>query len=516
MSQIYRVTLHPYDPSVPGVVAVYCASQGFVSKPTDIPANIYYDGRIQQPANVKRAVFSGSKTSGATTIGYGELVMVNNDGELDYLLDYGFDGRAIVIELGIVTPSDGGVPTWTTVLVGTMEQAEFSWDKVTIRVRDRQQDLSKPIQLTKYAGTNALPAGLEGVAGDLQGKPKPRLYGTAYNISAPCVNTAKLVYQVNDGAINAVPAVYDRGVALTVGANYATSALMLAATPAAGTYITCLAEGLFRLGSSPVGLITCDPVEGATAAARSTAQIMLRMLLDAGISSGDISAADVAALDAKNNAEIGYWASQQSEQTFIAALDACAGSIGAWYGIDRTGIFRMGRIEAPTGTSVATLTPLEIIKIDRVASQDPGRGIPAFKINLGYKRFYTVQGTDLAGGVTDARRSELSEEYRRVTSTDSNVKTPHLMATELTFDTLLIHAAAAQTESDRRLALYKVRRDPLECRVALDSALAAAIDLGAIVTVQVPRFGYAAGKKFNVIGVRTDLRGGMLDLTLWG
>lgn len=516
MSQIYRVTLRPYDPSVPGVVSLYYASQGFVTKPTDTPANIYYDGRIQQPANVQRAVFGGSKTFGATTIGYGELVMVNNDGELDHLIGLGFDGREIVIELGIVTPSDAGVPTWITVLVGTMEQPEFNWDKVTVRVRDRQQDLVKPIQLNKYAGNNVLPSGLEGVAGDLMGKPKPRLYGPGFNLPVPAANTSKLVYQVSDGAIYSVPAVYDRGVVLTAGADYATSALLLAATPAAGTAITCLAEGLFRLGSSPVGLITCDAVEGATAAARSTAQIMKRMLLDAGLAAGDISSTDVTALDAKNSAEIGYWASHQAEQTFIAALDACAGSIGAWYGIDRTGIFRMGRIEAPSGTSVATITPLEIIKIDRVASQDPGKGIPSYKINLGYKRFYSVQGTDLAGGVTDARRSELSEEYRRVTSTDSTVKTAHLMATELTFDTLLIYAADAQTESDRRLALYKVRRDPLECRVALDSTLAASIDLGGIVTVQVPRFGYDAGKQFNSIGVRTDLRGGMLDLTLWG
>ncbi len=516
MSQIYRVTLHPYDPSVPGVVAVYCASQGFVTKPTDIPANIYYDGRIQQPANVQRSVFSGAKTSGATTIGYGELVLVNNDGELDYLIDYGFDGRLIVIELGIVTPSDAGVPTWTTVLVGTMEQAEFSWDKVTIRVRDRQKELDKPIQLNKYAGNNALPAGLEGVVGDLQGKPKPRLYGTAYNISPPCVNTAKLVYQVNDGAINAVPAVYDRGVALTVGANYATSALMLAAAPAAGSFVTCLAEGYIRLGSSPAGVVTCDAVQGAAAGNRTTAQVMKQMLLDAGIAAGDIAAADVTALDAANSAEVGYWASQQAEQTFIAALDAVANSVGAWYGIDRTGIFRMGRIVAPTGAAVATLTSLELIKIDRIASQDAGNGVPAYRVNLGYKRFYTQQDTDLAGAVTDARRGELRQEYRRIKSEDTGVLTAHPLATEMNFDTLLIDAAAATTEADRRRDLYKVRRDRLACRVALDPELAVSVDLGAIVTVQVPRFGYSAGKKFNVIGVRTDLRGGMLDLTLWG
>ncbi len=514
MAQVVKIEMYPYAPGT-GVVTLPFATQGFVTKPADTPASTYYDGRILQPANVQRFIFEGSATYGSSKVGYGEAVLVNVDGELDYLIDYGFDGRVIVITLGTIHERDAGVPVWTTVITGTMEQPEFSWDRVTIRVRDRQFELELPIQRAKYAGNNALPNGLEGVT-DLKGKPKPILYGYGYVLPVPLVNTAKSVYQISNGAINSITAVYDKGAALTPGTNYATSALLLASVPAVGGYNTCLAEGLFMLGSGATGLITCDAIEGVNAAARTTAQILKAMLLSAGIASGDITSADVTALDTANSAEVGYWSGYDQEVSFLTAMDEVANGIGAWYGVNRLGKFRMGQIIVPTGTAVTTLTTLEILKIDRVAATDEGRGVPAFRVNFGYKKYYAKQETDIAGAVTQAVRAQLREEYRRVADTDSAVLTTHLLAPEMSFQSLLVDATAAATECTRRLTQYKTRRDRIEARVALDADLAASLDLGAIVTVQVPRFGFTAGKKFLVIGLRTDLLGGKLDLTLWG
>ena len=514
MAQIHIAEIDAYDPALPGVTTLRFATQGYVTAAGDTPAHTYYDGRIQQPANVQRSCFERATTFGQSKIGYGELILVNNDGALDQLIDYGYDGRAITIKLGTVLPDSGGAPSWVTVLKGTMEQAEFSWQKVTIRVRDRQAELNKPLQANLHAGSNALPNGLEGVAGDLKGKPKPWSWGTIYNAPAPCVNTSRLIYQANNGAINTVAAVYDRGAALLKGADYVSQADMETTAPAAGYFRVWPAGGYFRLGSSPAGQITADIVIGALASDRTAAQAMKAAMLKAGLVAGDISAADVTALDAANSAEVGIWL--DGGETAVAALDMLANSVGAWYGVDRLGSFRMGRIAAPGGTPVATLTPLEIISVDRMASRDDGRGVPAWRAALRYKRAWITQPSDLAGAVTDARRAELREEYRTVNSDDAAVQTAHPLAPALEFDTLLIDATAAQTEVDRRRDLYKVRRDLLEVRVRLDAALAAAIDIGNVVSVAVPRFGMTAGKLFLVIGVRTDLRDGRLDLTLWG
>lgn len=520
MSMIYLAHVTVYDPALPGErVLRYSTGAGFVTgtdaarRPAGVAAHVHYAPRIKQPAAMRRDCFSRGATGGASQVGYGELVLVNTDGALDGYLDYGLDGRPVEIIVGHMSPWQA--PTFSTVLKGTMEQPRIGWDSVAIRLRDRQAELAGPLQATRYAGNNALPNGLEGVAGDLAGKPKPLAYGRVYNAPAPCVNTSKLTYQVNDGAVADIPAVYDKGATLTKGSNYATSALLQAATVTAGTYATCFAEGYFRLGSSPAGLVTADIIQGATAATRTAAQIAKAIATrTGGIPAGDIDAGDVAALDAANSAELGLWI--DTETSFAAAIDQSAGAVGAWWGFDRLGQFRIQRLEAPSGTPVATLTEAELLKIDRVETTDDGRGVPAWRVQLSYRRMAAVQNTDLAGSVTDARRAEIGQAWRTAAAEDVSVKTAHLLATALEFESALVDAAPASTEADRRLALYKQRRDRFEVRAAVAAPLLDSIDLGAVVALDHPRFQLAGGRLFRVLGIRADLDAGILDLTLWG
>lgn len=510
MSQIYVAELTVYDPAISGTrVLRYCTGTGYTTGSADSPAHTFYEPRIEQPANMQRSLATGAASRGASRVGFGELVMVNIDGGLDGLVDYGFDGRPITIKLGTVRPWQA--PVWTTVLQGTMARADFSWSQLSISLRDRQAELDTPLQTTTYAGSNALPNGLEGVASDIKGREKPRLYGNGYNLEPVCVNTSRLIYQLSDRALQSVSAVYDRGAALTAGTAYASQADMETNAPGAGQYRVWLAGGMVRLGSSPAGQITCDAVHGASSANRTAAQIAKQIMLDAGIASGDINASDVAALDAATAAEVGYWLNGNA--TAKQCLDAALGSVGAWWGVDRLGQFRMARLEAPSGVPVATLTPVEILKIDRITGDSAA---PIWQVTLSYQPYAITQSSDLAASVTAARRAELAQSYRKVVASDGSIKTLHPLAETLEVATNLSNAAAAQAEADRLLALYKVRRDTLSVRVALDADLAGALDLGAVVSVQVPRYGYDGGRLMRVTSIRTDLRNGLLDLTLWG
>jgi hypothetical protein len=211
----YAVEIVAYDPALPGTRTLYYATRGFCSTPSDTPANTHFDERLQQPAVMRRDLFDALTTAGRSRTGYGDLVLANGDGALDALIGYGFDGRAITIRQG---PPGAAYPSgYTTLLVGTMEQVEVGRETVTVKLRDRQAELNVPLQATKYAGDNALPDGLEGVETDLKGKPKPRCFGKVLNVPAVPVNTSKLIYQVNDGAIASLDAVYDRGVGLEAG-----------------------------------------------------------------------------------------------------------------------------------------------------------------------------------------------------------------------------------------------------------------------------------------------------------
>lgn len=519
MSEIVIADVEAYDPALAGAVTLRYATQGYTTGPGDTPANTFYAGYIKQPANVQRTCFSANATSGRSQIGFGALILVNNHGALDALLPYSFVGRPITIRMGEVLPNSGGVPSWTNVIKGTMEQAEFSWSSITLRVRDRQQDIAKPLQQVRYGGTNTAGAGIDGDVENIKGRPKPIVYGRVFNAPLVSVNSTKLIYQAHDGsALQSVDAVYDRGVALSAGATYADQSTMESTPPAGGQYRTwnSAAGTYIRLGSTPAGTVTADLTQGATAAARTVGQVFNAVLLKAGVSAGDIEAADITALDVLCAFEVGVYVNPARDQTAIEVLDLVCASIGAWFGSDAQGKFRIGYLELPSGgTSVGSITATDVLAIDIVSARDPGVGVPVWKVKLGYQRIWEVQA-DLAATAGAARAAYAGLEYRRVEATDGAVLTANPSSPEIEFLTLLTSASDAATEAARRLDLYKVARDMLEVRVRVDIALAAVLDIGKVITLTLPRYALTAGKKFLIIGLRTDMRGRLFDLTLWG
>ena len=508
----YLAEIEVYDTTLLSVRTLYFSTHGYTSTAADSPASTFYEAKLKQPGLMRRDVFAQGATGGASTTGYGLIELVNL-GTLDALADYGFDGRNFRILLGDDTAARS---TFTTVIKGTMEQPEFTWQSLSIRIRDRIAEFDRTIQTTLYAGSNALPAGLEGTASDLKGKPKPKLYGQVFNVSPPMVNTARLIYQVNDGSIASLDQVYDQGVALTAGAVYSSQADMETNAPAAGTYRAWLAGGYFRLGSSPVGPVTVNATQGASAADRTAAQIIKTIATTSGgIAAGDVVAADVTALDtASGSAIVGIYLGDG--ETIKTALDAISNSVGAWYSFDRLGQLRMAQLTAPSGSPAATFTAQDIIDIERMATADTDKGVPAYQVRLGYARNYTVISSGLAAAATAAFKAWLAEDYRTVSATDSTVLTAHLLSPVLEFQSLLVDATAAQTEATRRLTLYKTRRDRLNLKVKVLPGVTDTIDLGNVITVKVDRFGYGSGKLFRVIGLQPDYRIGTIDLTLWG
>lgn len=510
---VIAVDVDCYDATIPGVRTLRYATIAFTTRPSDTPANTFYEGRIKQPGNFQRNTFTNQRTFGQTQISFGEVVLSNYDGALDGLVDYAFAGRPITIKFGNI--ADDGTPptTWTTVIRGSLEQAELSWQEVTFRIRDRQLDVAKPIQQTRFAGTGNMEGGA-----NLTGKPKPLVFGSVLNIAPPLVDTTRLIYQVHSGStVNAVSMVYDRGARLTAGAAYTSLSDIQTNAPAAGTFRVWndTTGCYFRLAANPSGVVTADVVRGAAVANRTVGQLFSQILQAAGISASDISTADITALDAVAAYDTGVYANHDNDVTALQLLDDLCASVGAWYGTDALGTFRIGQIALPTGTSVGTLTTTEILKIERVASRDTGAGIPAWKVKVAYQYLYEVLD-DLTNTATVTDKAYFSEEYRRVEASDATVKTAYILSPEIEFKTQLVSSTDATAEASRRLTIYKTRRDMYQVTVRVDSTLAGLLDLGKIVTLQINRFGMSAGKKFLIIGIRANVRLFHYELTLWG
>lgn len=487
------------------VTTIYVADEGYATGPADLPSDTNFDDGVIDPGSIGVSAFGDGRTTGATAIETGEVMLANNEGDFDAWINWSFDGRPAIIYQGEPgQPFPGG---FNLVFVGTVEGIDADFGKAIVRLKDNQHLLEKFALPSIYAGTNVGPTGIDGLPTDLKGKRKPRVYGKVRNIPPYLVNASLLIYQVSDSVVQDISAVYDRGVALTKATNHTTLAALQGATIAAGSYHTCNALGLIRLNATPAGLVTADVTESAS----SVAQLLKRLATEAQAPSIDL--ADVANMDNANSAEAGVWVTE--EATFGEVMDELSASVGAFYGFDNEGAFRCGILTAPTGDPVAEIDESECIGgIERRVANDVA--VPAWRVTVRYGRIYAVQNSDLAGSVTATRRGELSNEYRTETVENPAIRTQWLMASELTVGGALVSQSAAAAEAGRLLALYSVRRDIFEATVPLDVVTDAGVRLLSVVSLSANRFGLSGGKSFRVIGLRYELANSRVRLTLWG
>lgn len=484
----------------------YISDGNFITDSTDTPPHVAFDTILISQGNIGRHVYSDGRTGGKTKLEVGEVILSNIDGGADGWVDYSFDGRRIKIY-----KSDGGTDypsDFMPVFTGTMDGIELYFDKAIIRIRDKSYLFDVPISSSSYLGNNSLPDGLEGTEDDIKGQKKPVCYGTVFNISPVLVNTSRLIYQVNDGVINSVDAVYDRMSALTKGTDYTSISDMETNAPSAGYYRTLPGYGYFRLGSSPAGKITADVTQGATTADRTVGQILNSIALRSSLQASEISSSDVSALDSLCSYVVGIYC---IDDTVLSAMDSIAESINAWYGFDDEGILRMGRLDAPA-TSVLDIYDYDILgNIERRLQKDVA--IPAWKISINHSKNYTVQTSDIAGSVSDATRSWCATEYRTEFSSNTN-QDKWLLSQDFSVNTLLTSSTDAALEAARLLSLYGSRRDIIE--LSVDIATAVGVNLMDTITVYFDRFGMGAGKSFVVIGIYLKLESNTVTLSLWG
>jgi len=491
-------------------------------------APAYFEARIKQPALFRRDIFEAGKIGGGSRTSWGEMTLVNSDGKLDYLSSYAFDDENFVL-LGIDNTSKSFDDS-STILTGTIEQIIIALDVVRIRIRDRKEIINVPLQTDIYGGTNQLPDGIDG-SDDIKGTIKPDCYGLVFNAEPVLVNKTRLIYQVDSEKIFDVTAVYDSGLALTRGTVRESSEILQTVSPAAGTYDLTLTDhgSFFRLSSSPAGRITVD-LMGKVRSGQvlmDVSSIMRDILLTrAGLTDTDISD-DFRILAQSYPAPVGLWS--MASTAIPDLLDALAASAGAWWGFDRVGRVRITQISPPSRTDPVAVTfkkcglgmtsletDIDLTKLDIQATQDTGRGIPVWRVKVGYGRSWTIQ--DASELVANATRSAAwsSVEYRFSVATNSAIQDLHPAAGEVEIPTLLAREADAQALAQRMLTLYGQQRSLKKVEAVSDHLIRNLVDLGQTVAIQISRLGFEDGAPQILIGLRYDLQAGRMEADLWG
>lgn len=425
---------------------------GYATEPTDAPANQPFRGALQS-FTFSRSIMQAD--IGQFTTGTGNLTISNADAEYDFLpLSYAIDGRPIHIRIG--RPDQAYAETYPLAKL-TASGWNIDTDVISIDLEDYSYKLEVPLQPNVYGGSGGADGG-----SDLAGKRKPLAFGNALNVSPVLLVPNLLVYQVHDGAMQAIDAVYDRGVPLTADADYASYAALIAASVASGRFATCRAAGLFKLGSSASGTVTAD-VRGDNSGGyvTSTADIVRWALRNRTVlvDPDDLNVASFGAVNATQPAPIAYFVGPDDNLTVAAFIQALMGGIGGWGGHRLDGTFEVRIFSAPSGQPVAAFTRDDMVggDIKREPLPDSYRP-PRWRWRVPYARCWTTQ-TDLAGAVTEARKAFVAESYRLAEANSSTIQLDHPFAQDRDpVQAYFSNQEDAAAEAARLIDLFKTTR----------------------------------------------------------
>lgn len=453
----------------------YVSDRGFTSGPGDVPSNTNYPPRIREVPYY--SITLGEQLTGRTDPARGQIVMDNTDGNLDQLLLHSWDGRPFDLYIGD--------PSWDRadfrrMLGGIVEDITVpSRDRIALVIRDLRKTLDTPLTSTKIT------------AGPNIGKYKPVCFGECYNITPVLLDESTNQYCVHDGYVESIVAVREDGV--VVG------------------YTPDTATGTFTLGADATGVLTCDvkgDKTGGSVYVNTTSTVIQRIAeLRAGVASGDIHSGSFTQLEAAQAGVVGLYA-QDGSLSCLEALDALTLGAGAWFGFDRNGLLRVGRITAPLSSGAVTLTADDIYINGFTVIR---RMIPRANVRLGYKRRWTVQ-TTLDATITGDLRVEYSTPYFVKSAT--NTVPQHLLADQSddVGVTLFVDGTVTQTEADRRAALAAQVRYLFSIDVAIGGVN---VQLGDTVHITHPRYGFGSGQTAVCVGIGEDPTHRKTRLLLW-
>lgn len=494
---------------------VCVATTEFITAPSDMPASQPFNDRLGgQGAQIYAFSCSllGGTFIGSFAQASGEVNIVNADGAYDFMPQhYAADGRAVEIKVG--RRRTDAYDDAVTVFKGIMSNWAVGEKTVRITIEDFGYKLDVPLQPSLYAGTGDAEGG-----SNLAGKRKPSAWGRVLNVSPPLIAASLLIYQLHNGAIEAVDAVYDRGVGLAAGTDYASYALLAAATTVSGHYDTCLSEGMVKLGSTPAGTVTADLHGDASGSGyvETTGGIVRRILSTRSkiVDPDDLYLPSFTAVEVIQPAPVGYWAGADDNTTVKDAIAQIMDGIGgvAWF--RREGKLAIGVFSEPDAVPVAQLTRNDIID-DGITREPLPDSIdpPPWRWRIGYERNWTVQ-TDLGGSVTDERRSFCADDYRYANASATAIKADHPFAKDP--DAVPAFFAAESDASDeaiRRLMLFRFARALYRIPIPALPGPGYKLNVNETIKVTYPRWDLLIGRNMRIVGIDDDANANMITIT---
>lgn len=484
------------------------SDRGWIGEPGDSQEpNTPYPARMLEPPALEYGVPVLPEGQRRRSFAVGEIVLANADGALDGLAgNWKVGGQAATLLRGPHRrPRHAPLAAFLAVASLRAGGAASGTARLRLPLLDASSDLGVPA-CRLYAGTGDA----EGDA-RLAGQPKPRLYGLKRFVEPVLVDAARYIYQVNDGAMEEILAVRDRGLPYSLATVRANYAALKANVPPAGSCDICYAEGFIRVepAASAISLLTVDArgdASGIGYGAGTPASIARKLLTGP----GGLSPAAIA---------IGAFAGWPAGEAGLAirggsvatAMDQLCAGLATWWGADRYGKISGGQIDRPE-----TMTPSW--EIQPWMLRDPPEEAeapapPRWRCIVGYRAPGRVMnGEDLAGAVSAANRALWGQPYQTATESDLALLSRYPQALDPP-----VLASVLDGEGDAAalaLRLFELHRVPRRTWRAALNRSGLAILPGQAVRLTWPRHGLSNGPV--LIARAVSVRGDRADVLLWG
>ena len=395
---------------------LYWSNGGYVTQPTDTPANQYYDPIVINDIVTNEAINIGSTPS----VSFSDITISNIGREI--FSQYKFKGRTINIYQGQINQARSA---FTLIYTGVIDNINgSSINSYTIKLVDKMQKLNKPISETTLGGTTAN-----------SGQLIPLVFGEVANISPLLIDPVTNQYQVHLNAVQEIIEVRDFGYPITVTND--------------------IAHGKFTLTTNPAGTITCS-VRGDKRSGtynNTIVEIITEIVKNyGGFTDTDIDLTNFSTFASSHTQDV--CAYYTSKENILTAITSLADSVEAQIYMTRLGKLSLFQLDF-TAPSVITINDYDIIEnsfyLSTVLEVQAG-------IKLNYCQNHAVQ-KDLQTGITASHKDSWAKDWLLVEATDIPTATAHNIETQVTpVDTALINKAQAQAEADRRLTVWKAQR----------------------------------------------------------
>lgn len=437
---IFLVTVYAYNPATNMEEPIRVTTGRHFS----YGGNSYYP-YLDKSMVLSEELFDNSSTEGEASQAVGEVSFINTDGRYDYLETYLFDGRKV--EVHMAKSEDTPDEEVSLVFTGTARYYSLTIQKFTVYVKTRMEELNTAMLSATFGGTNLGRGGSGGDDGteSFKGSKKPSVYGRVFNIEPVNINEFFLVYACNydkDGTRKAIESFWSvraRGMEMVYEGDVASFTALKATTVSAGHYKTCIAEGLFRLGTVPNGEVTCDVIE-KSGAQGTTAGVVKRILEQfCGYTADvDFDSTSLEQLDDYNECPVGVYVT--GEETKAEVLVDILQSIGAWICPNSLGVFRFGLVDTPTSLPVLTVHKGNYLKdsLEKIQTGAQSRNIPAYMVTLKHTKNWKVQTKDaFVHAVPSYVQELLVKPFTEEVKQDLTIKEKSPNSPALVYETLL-------------------------------------------------------------------------------